>query len=83
MAMHQSSDLHEVIRVVTEQLSGLELKFNMANFARILPEGSWDMWLSTPEQAYPSLIHVPYIDTRIFNKLKEVIAQGVDFFSDE
>jgi len=82
MAMHQSSDLHEVIKVVTEQLLGLGIKFNVANFARILSEGSWDMWISTPEQAYPALVHVPYIDHRIFNNVIEAIAQDRDFFTD-
>src|SRR6185295_5578319 len=82
MAMHQSSDLHDVIKVVTEQLLGLGIKFNVANFARILSEGSWDMWISTPEQAYPALVHVPYIDHGLFNNVIKAIAEGRDFFTD-
>jgi signal transduction histidine kinase/DNA-directed RNA polymerase subunit N (RpoN/RPB10) len=82
MAMHQSSDLHEVIKVVTEQLLGLGIKFNVSNFARIDAEGSWDLWISTPEQAYPALVHVPYLDHGLFNKLIEVIGRGGDFLAD-
>jgi len=82
MAMHQSSDLHEVIKVLTEQLLGLGIKFNVANFAKIDSEGSWDLWISTPEQAYPALVHVPYIDHGLFTKLIDVIKHGGDFLAD-
>ncbi|HJS56158.1 MAG TPA: hypothetical protein VJ765_16520, partial [Chitinophagaceae bacterium] len=81
MAMHKSDDLHEVIKVVTEQLSALGVKFNVANFAKIDPDGSWDLWLSTPERTYPALIHVPYLDHPIFNRITEEIAKGNDFFT--
>ena len=81
MAMHKSDDLHEVIKVVTEQLSVLGLKFNVANFAKIDPDGSWDMWLSTPEQTYPALIHVPYLDHPIFNDVTEAGNKENDFYT--
>jgi len=78
MAMQQSSDLHEVIKVVTDQLSELGIKFNVANFAKIHSEGSWDLWISTPEQSYPALVHVPYLNHGLFNNLIEIISKGVD-----
>ncbi|TMI92525.1 MAG: DUF4440 domain-containing protein [Bacteroidetes bacterium] len=81
MAMHHSNDLQEVIKVVTEQLIGLDLKFDHANFSKITSDGSWDLWISTPKHSYPAQIHVPYIDIRIFNDLNEVIAKGIDFFT--
>jgi len=82
MAMHKTDDLHEVIKVVTEQLSVLGLKFNVTNFAKINSNGSWDLWLSTPEQAYPALIYVPYLDHPIFNRITEEEAKGNDFYTD-
>ncbi|HMK19098.1 MAG TPA: ATP-binding protein [Chitinophagaceae bacterium] len=82
MAMHKSDDLHEVIKVVVEQLSVLSVKFNVSNFAKIDPDGSWDLWLSTPEQTYPALIHVPYIDHPIFSRITEEGTKGNDFFTD-
>jgi len=82
MGMHRSNDLHEVLKVVAEQLAGLGLKFDSANFAEINPGGSWDLWISTPEISYPAQIHVPYLDHRIFNSLNEIIANGVDFYTD-
>ena len=81
MAMHKSDDLHEVIKVVTEQLSVLGLKFNVANFAKIDPDGSWDIWLSTPDQTYPALIHVPYLNHPLFNDIIELIAKNKDFYT--
>ncbi len=82
MAMHKSEDLHEVIKVITEQLLVLEIKFNVSNFAKVYPEGSWDLWVSSPEQAYPAFMHVPYLDHPIFNKVMEMIEKGVDSFTD-
>jgi hypothetical protein len=81
MAMHKSEDLHEVIKVVTEQLSELGLKFNVANFAKIDPDGSWNIWLSTPDQTYPALIHVPYLNHPLFNDIIELIAKNKDFYT--
>ncbi|HEU5165850.1 MAG TPA: ATP-binding protein [Chitinophagaceae bacterium] len=82
MAMHHSNDLQQVIKVVTEQLMLLGFKFNTANFAKVYSDGSWDLWLSTPEQSYPDRIYVPYLDHKIFNQLKDIIAKKLDFFTD-
>jgi len=82
MAMHQSSDLHEVVKVVTEQLLGLGIKFNAANFARIQSGGDWDLWISAPDQAYPAVLEVPYIDHGLFNTIIEAVEKGRDFVAD-
>ncbi|HEX6848840.1 MAG TPA: ATP-binding protein [Chitinophagaceae bacterium] len=82
MAMHQSKDLLAVIKVVTDQLLLLGFKFDTANFAKVYADGSWDLWLTTPEQKYPDLIHVPYLDHPIFNRIEDNIAKGLDFFTD-
>ncbi len=82
MAMHKSEDLHEVIKVITEQLLVLGIKFNVSNFAKVYPEGSWDLWVSSPEQSYPAFMHVPYLDHKIFNNVVEMIKKGVPAFTD-
>jgi signal transduction histidine kinase len=82
MGMRLSSDLHEVIKVVMEQLLGLGLRFNVTNFARIHSDGSWDLWLFTPDQPYPAQLYVPYLDHPIFNRVLENIQAGADFSSD-
>jgi hypothetical protein len=65
--------------VVTEQLSGLGIKFDHANFSKTGAAGNWDLWISTPEQAYPSQIHFPYFDHRIFN---DQVKTNLDFFTE-
>ena len=82
MAMHNSSELHDVIKVVTEQLSGLGIKFDHANFSKIDAAGNWDLWISTTEQAYPSQVHFPYFDHRVFNQLNDLENTTLDFFTD-
>ncbi len=82
MAMHQSSDLHQVIKVVTEQLCSLRLKFDVANFAKVDEAGNWDLWLSTPAQAYPAQLFVPYLDHPIFNRVLEMRKNQLDHISD-
>jgi hypothetical protein len=39
------------------------------------------MWLSTPEQTYPALIHVPYLDHPIFNDVTEQVTKNNDFYT--
>ena len=82
MAMHHSSDLPEVLKVVAEELTGLGLKFDQASFAKINQDGSWEIWLSTPEKSYPAQIHVPYLDHLIFNSVNGIVADGADFHTD-
>ncbi len=82
MGMHQSKELLDVIETVTTQLLGLGLEFDNASFCTVNGDGSWEIWISTPQQSYPSLIHVPYLDHRIFRHINEHFARGTDFFTD-
>jgi signal transduction histidine kinase len=82
MGMHQSKELHDVIETITNQLLALGLEFDNSVFCRINEDESWEMWMSTPQQSYPSIIHVPYLDHRVFNNLKEVKTKKIDFFTD-
>ncbi|MEJ7674822.1 MAG: hypothetical protein WKF59_19530 [Chitinophagaceae bacterium] len=82
MGMHQSSELQDVIETVTKQLLGLGLDFDNASFFTVNEDKSLELWLSTPQQSYPSLIHVPYMNHRIFNNINEHSEQGIDFFTD-
>jgi signal transduction histidine kinase len=71
MAMHKSQDLNDVIKVMTDQCLQVGLNLHNATFARVLPDRSWNLWLSTPGQAYPAEVYVPYLDHRIFNTLSD------------
>jgi len=81
MAMHHSGDLQEVIKVVAEQFIALGLRFDTTNFADVLPDGSWNVWISTPIQAYPAQIFVPHFKHRIFTEEDEMISSGKDFLA--
>ena len=80
MAMHQSNDLLDVVRVLSDQLLTLGLKFDTASFAKIHEDGSWDLWISTPDQPYPAQIYVPYFDHPIFREVKEADDRRESFF---
>ena len=81
MAMHKSQELHEVIKVVSEQLVNLGLKWDNAYFVRVLQDGNWDLYLTTPVQVYPAQIFIPYIEEVIMTSVNDAIGQGRDLFA--
>jgi signal transduction histidine kinase len=82
MAMHQSKELHDVIKVVANQIKELGINFNTANFTRVNDDLSWEFWVTTPEQPYPSQIHVPFIEHRLMKRMSEINENDKDFWSD-
>jgi signal transduction histidine kinase len=83
MAMHHSSDLQEVIKVVAEQFIELGLRFDSTNFAKVQSDGSWDVWISTPQQVYPAQILFPYFAHRVFTDVNDMPVSGKDFVARE
>ncbi len=81
MAMHESSDLQEVIKVVADQFNYLEIKFDTVSFVKVLDEGSWDIWVSTNMQPYPAKVTIPYFSNRIFDELNEGRRSGKTFYT--
>lgn len=81
MAMHHSSDLQEVIKVIAEQFLALGLRFDTTNFGKVLSDGSWDVWISTPNQLYPAQIFIPYLEHPAFIDANKMYASGKDFFT--
>ncbi len=81
MAMHISNDLQEVVKVLSDQLLALGLKFDTANFAKVHKDGSWDLWISTSDQPYPAQIYVPYFNHRIFTAVNEADERHETFFT--
>jgi len=80
MAMHQSNDLQDVVRVLSDQLLSLGLKFDTASFAKVHEDASWNLWISTPDQPYPAQVHVPYYDHAIFKDVSEADQKKEKFF---
>ena len=81
MGMHHSDDLSDVIKVITEQLGHLGIKYDSASFAYIFEDRSWDLWVTTANQHYPVKIYVPYLDHKIFRILVDSRELGNDFIS--
>ncbi|MEP7267856.1 MAG: nuclear transport factor 2 family protein, partial [Saprospiraceae bacterium] len=80
MAMHQSNDLQDVAKVLSDQLMTLGVRFDTVTFAKVHSDGSWDLWISTPDQPYPAQIFVPYFDHAIFREINEASDQKQVFF---
>ena len=82
MAMHKSDELLNVITVVSEQLQYLGLKFNTVSFAVNNREHDYKFWFVAMGDTNPTFIKVPYISNPMYDRLKDVLARGVDFYSD-
>ena len=80
MAMHKSSDLLDVISVLSDQLQQLGFKIDSANFNTTYREKDWHLWLCNPgTPMYPDQLHIPYFDHPFFNRTIESLAKGSDF----
>ena len=82
LAMHQSSELEEVIMVVSEQLQHLQFRFHNVSFVRYNEKKGLNFWLASPGRQQPFLIEVPYLDNPVFDRPLEAFKNGVDFIAD-
>ncbi len=82
MAMHKSEELQDVIKVVAHQITELGIHFNTANFTRINENMSWEMWITTPEQPYPSQIHVPFFENKLMRRMTLINKKNADAWTD-
>jgi signal transduction histidine kinase len=82
MAMHKSSDLLDVVKILGEQFELLGFKFQSVNFDTDSQEKDWNLWLYNVGSAmYPGKIHIPYIDHPCFNKPLEAFKKGGDLYT--
>jgi signal transduction histidine kinase len=82
MAMHKSEELLNVITVVSEQLQQLNFKFNTVSFAINSQQHDYTFWFAILGDANPIYIQVPYLENPMFDRLKEALAQGIEFHAD-
>ncbi len=66
MAMMNSDELLNVIRVVREQLEGLGIEFDSTNFRINEEEKDWDLWIDAKWMDAPRKWYIPYIDHPYF-----------------
>ncbi len=82
MAMHKSDELLEVINVVSNQLQQLGMKFSNASFGIITGSFDFDFWVAATGIDHPFRIHLPYLDSPVFNRLKDAQINEQSFFAD-
>ena len=78
MAMHKSIELHDVIKVISEQIIALGIKFDYTTFIQFNNDKSIEVWVTTPEQPYPAQIHIPFIDHPFFKMQSEMTKMKSD-----
>ena len=82
MAMHQSAELLEVIKVVSKELQQLDIQFSHVSFGINDELEDYHFWTSFGPHMDPMEIFVPYFDNPIFNNMKEAQNKGLNFFTD-
>ncbi|MBK7678683.1 MAG: nuclear transport factor 2 family protein [Chitinophagaceae bacterium] len=81
MAMHTSEELKEVIKVVYQQLTQLNINIDHAGFVvDYTPGGDWHFWIAD-EQDIPSKISHPFFESVWATQFNEAKAKGADFFA--
>jgi len=81
MAMHNSDELKEVIKLVYQQLIYLKINLDHAGFVvDYTPKGDWHFWIAD-EQDIPSKITHPYFESVWANQFNEANEKGADFFA--
>ena len=83
LAMHRSDELQNLINVIFEQIVDLGIQANSCSL-NIYKERSRDFnaWIATPEDDYPQKIHVPYLNSAVFNRLMDARRSGKKFLAD-
>jgi len=81
MGMQQSGELKEVIRVIFDQLGGLNINAEHAGIVvDFAPGQDWNFWIAET-QDIPSKITVPYLDSLWDRQYTEAKEKGRDFFT--
>jgi signal transduction histidine kinase len=82
MAMQRSDELRDLIGIVMDQFHELGIPVDLANFNFHSRTRDWTMWLARPGLAYPSIIHLPYIEHPLFDGPRQAVKRGDTFYSD-
>ena len=82
MAMHNSKELLKVITVVSNQLLELGIKFNHVSFGNYDNDDTFKFWASAKGKTQELRLVVPYINTTIFNNIKEAQKKSLTFITD-
>ncbi|QYH40855.1 GHKL domain-containing protein [Algoriphagus sp. NBT04N3] len=81
MGMHNSGELHEVIKVVYEQFRALKIPIEHTGFIMDYKNREdMNIWLADENQVHAQ-ITFPYFDSPHWNSFREAKANGKDFFT--
>ncbi|TDQ17033.1 SnoaL-like protein [Algoriphagus boseongensis] len=82
MAMHKSEELKEVIQLLFEQFRLLNFKIDSAQFdPNYKDNDDLNLWAAAPGQPYSILLNIPYVDSPLFNSIKEAKKRGLSFIT--
>jgi len=82
MAMHESSEMLEVIVAVSEQLQELDLKFDWVSFAKNRQEGDFTFWLASRGQPKPILLEIPTLESPVLKGVYAAQKKEITFLAD-
>jgi signal transduction histidine kinase len=82
LAMHESDELLDVIKLVSEQLAGLGLKYDFVSFGQNNPEHDFKFWMSIFGHPEPVQIDVPFKDHPVISRLIKAYKNNVSFLTD-
>ncbi len=81
MGMQKSEELKDVIKIVYQQITHLQINCNHAGFVvDYTPKGDWHFWIAD-EQDIPGKITHPYFDSVWANQFDKAKEKGVNLFA--
>ena len=81
MAMQHSGELYEIVCTLTDQLQQISFRFDAASFLQLHSDASFNLWVATPNEKYPSEFYMPYLNHPIFHVFRKVVENKIDFYS--
>ncbi|WP_179345523.1 ATP-binding protein [Winogradskyella ursingii] len=82
IAMHNSEELLDVITIVSEQLSQLNLRFAHVSFAYNNIDQDYKFWTYAKAIPKPMKLSVPYLNIPLLKNLREAQRKELSFFTD-
>ncbi len=82
MAMFKSQELLRVIKVVSQQLQQLGIRFDHVSFGNTNQSQDYHFWTSMANTLDPRELYVPWLDNPIFENIRKAQKQRLTFFTD-
>jgi serine phosphatase RsbU (regulator of sigma subunit) len=85
LAMHNTSELQDVVNILSQQLHNMNMDINGGVFIAINDEVDIDipLWASGGAADYVQKVTVPFLNKPVFIKLRDAIKRKNNFFTEE